>query len=352
MVEESILQQTYYGNSVLQYLFFLGSLIVGFIVLKLLQVLIMSHFKKFAATTETTSDDFLVKLIKAIGFPVAYLFVLFVSLKALVISDVFTKVIQAATVAIATFYVTRFVLLLIDYGFGCYLRRKDSSNSLSRSLAGIIRVIKMIIWALALCFYLDNLGFEISTVIAGLGIGGIAVALAAQAMLGDMFSYFSILFDRPFEVGDFIIVDDFLGTVERIGIKTTRISSLGGEQIIFGNSNLTSSRIRNYKRMQKRRVVFQFGVTYQTTSDQCREIPQIVRDIVAHVEHADLDRVHFAKFGDSSLIYEVVYYVDCCDYNLYMDCQQAINFALKNELEKRTIDFAYPTQTLYVSKIS
>lgn len=351
-MEQSILQQTYYGNTVYQYLLFLSSLIVSFIVLKLFQFVLMAHFKKFADKTKTTFDNFLVDLIKVIGFPVSYVIILYYSLRLLVVGDMFEKGIQMAVVAIATFYVAKLIVLVIDYGFDSYLRRKESSHSLSRSLAGIIRVIKMIIWVLALCFYLDNLGFEISAVIAGLGIGGIAVALAAQAMLGDLFSYFAILFDRPFEVGDFIIVDDYLGTIERIGIKTTRLSSLGGEQLIFSNSNLTSSRIRNYKRMQKRRVVFQFGVTYQTTSEQCKEIPLIVQNIVAKVDHAALDRAHFFKFGDSSLIYEVVYYVDCGDYNLYMDCQQAINFALKSEFEKRAIDFAYPTQTLYVSKIS
>ena len=140
-------------------------------------------------------------------------------------------------------------------------------------MTGIIRVIKLIVWGVAISFFLDNMGFKISAVIAGLGIGGVAVALAAQAVLGDLFSYFAIIFDRPFEVGDFIIIGDFLGCVEHVGIKTTRISSLGGEQLIFSNTDLTNSRVRNYKRMKKRRVVFQFGVTYETGLQMVKVIP-------------------------------------------------------------------------------
>jgi len=351
-MNSDFLNQTYLGNSLYQYFICIGSMTIGFIFLKICQVVIVARLKKLAEKTKTSFDDFLVSIIKIIIFPSAYLIVLYFSVKALDFGEFFVKLINVSVVALATFYVTRFVILLIDYFFDVYLRRQEGQYSVAKSLAGIIRVTKMIIWVLAVCFYLDNLGFEISAVIAGLGIGGIAVALAAQALLGDLFSYFSILFDRPFELGDFVIVGDYLGTVERIGIKTTRISSLGGEQLIFSNSDLTNSRVRNYKRMQKRRIVFQFGVTYQTTGEQCKEIPQIVKNIIACVEHADIDRVHFLKFGDSSLIYEVVYYVDSGDYNLYMDCQQEINFQIKTELEKRTIEFAYPTQTLYVSKMS
>ncbi len=197
---------------------------------------------------------------------------------------------------------------------------------------------------------LDNLGFKISAVIAGLGIGGIAVALAAQAILGDLFSYFAILFDRPFEVGDFIILGEYLGTIEHIGIKTTRIRSLSGEQLVFSNTDLTSSRLRNYKRMGKRRVVFKLGVTYQTTLKQLKTIPGIIENIIKGVKDTTFDRVHFSSYGDFSLIFEVVYYVMSRDYNKYMDIQQVINFAIKKEFEAGGIEFAYPTQTLYLTK--
>ncbi|MGL5514629.1 MAG: mechanosensitive ion channel family protein, partial [Sporomusa sp.] len=187
-------------------------------------------------------------------------------------------------------------------------------------------------------------------VVAGLGIGGIAVALAAQKMLGDLFSYVALVFDRPFEIGDFIIIGDHAGTIEHIGIKTTRIRSLGGEQLIFANSDLTSSRIQNYKRMASRRVVFKFRVMYHTTSQQLKEIPDIVRQIIENIDDATLDRAHFTSFGDFSLDFEVVYYVTGNDYAKYMNIQQKINLDLKEAFEQRNIEFAYLTKLLYWPK--
>jgi small-conductance mechanosensitive channel len=208
----------------------------------------------------------------------------------------------------------------------------------------------VLIWGMAIIFLLDNLGFKISTVVAGLGIGGVAVALASQAVLKDLFSYFTILLDHPFEVGDFLILDQYMGVVEYIGIKTTRLRSLGGEQIIISNADLTDSRVRNYKRMDRRRVLFQVGVTYQTGMDELKEIPQIAKSVIEGIEETSFDRAHFASYGDFSLIFEIVYYVLDRDYNKYMDIQQEINLKLNEEFGKRGIEFAYPTQTLFLQK--
>ncbi len=214
----------------------------------------------------------------------------------------------------------------------------------------MLPVIKVAVWGIGIAFLLDNLGFKISTVIAGLGIGGIVVALAAQAVLGDLFSYFAILFDRPFEIGDFIIIEGYLGVVEHVGIKTTRIRSLSGEQLVFSNTDLTNSRVRNYKRMDKRRVLFKLGVTYQTSLEHMKEIPVIITDIIKMIKETTFDRAHFSSYGSFSLDFEVVYYVFGSDYNKYMDIQQKINLAIMEEFEKRGIEFAYPTQTLFLSK--
>ncbi|PIW67370.1 MAG: mechanosensitive ion channel protein MscS, partial [Candidatus Omnitrophica bacterium CG12_big_fil_rev_8_21_14_0_65_42_8] len=241
---------------------------------------------------------------------------------------------------------------LISYGFEVYLSKKEKNEALKRSIDGILVVVKVIIWGLAIVFFLDNLGFKISAVIAGLGIGGVAVALAAQAVLGDLFSYFAILFDRPFEIGDFIITGDYLGTIEHIGVKTTRIRSLSGEQLIFSNTDLTNARVRNYKRMEQRRVVFKLGVTYQTASEKAKAIPGIIKDIIKNVKDTVFDRAHFFSYGDFALIFEIVYYVRGSDYNKYMDIQQEINFAIKERFEADGIEFAYPTQTLYITKAS
>jgi len=227
---------------------------------------------------------------------------------------------------------------------------KPDDPSVELMVKSITGITRWVIWVLAIIFMLDNLGINISTFVAGIGIGGVAVALAAQAILGDAFSALSIFLDKPFEIGDFIILDgDYLGSVEHIGIKTTRIRSLSGEQLVFSNSDLTKSRIKNYKRMQTRRIDFRVGVVYQTPFEKVKKIPQVVKEIFNRMEGVRLDRAHFKSFGDFSLVYEIVYYVNSADYNIYMDKQQEINLALMEKFEQEEIAFAYPTQTLYLN---
>ena len=347
---KSILEQTYYSNSLKQYLICAGIFIVSLILIKIIRVLIIRRLKKWSELTKTTVDDFLVKLLEKFIVPFSYYLVIYVSLKYLVLPDMLDKTINISAMAVMTFFGVRLAMQLISYGFNIYSRKTSGSEALDRGLNGILQVITFMAWALAIIFFLDNLGFRISTVIAGLGIGGVAIALAAQAVLGDLFSYFSIIFDRPFEVGDFIIVGDLLGSIEHIGIKTTRIRSLGGEQLVFSNSDLTNSRIRNYKRMEKRRVVFKLGVVYQTPLKALKEIPAIIKKAIKSTENTIFDRAHFFSYGDFSLTFEIVYYVLSSDYNKYMDIQQEINFAIKGEFEQNNIEFAYPTQTVYLAK--
>jgi len=195
---------------------------------------------------------------------------------------------------------------------------------------------------------LENLGVDVTAMVAGLGIGGVAVALALQNILGDLFASVSIMLDKPFEVGDFLVVGTEMGNVESVGVKTTRVRSLSGEQLVFANGDLLQARIRNYKRMQERRVVFNVGVTYQTTADQVEKLPPLIESIVSSVEGLRFDRAHFKAFGDSSLVYEIVYWVESPDYKVYMDAQQRINLALMRSLEEMGVTIAYPTQTIYL----
>ncbi len=211
-------------------------------------------------------------------------------------------------------------------------------------------IARVTIWSLVLLAVLDNLGVNITTLIAGLGVGGIAVALAAQNILGDLFASLSIVLDKPFVVGDFLAIGDFLGSVEKVGIKTTRMRSLSGEQLIFANNDLLSSRIRNYGRMFERRIVFSIGVTYQTPADKLKAIPGMLRDAVESQDKVRFDRAHFQKYGDFALIFEIVYYVLSPNYNEYMDIQQEINLKLYSDFEAEGIEFAYPTQTLFVNR--
>lgn len=229
-------------------------------------------------------------------------------------------------------------------------KQKDAAAATTLSFIGFMA--RLLLWALLFLLTLDNLGFNITALLAGLGIGGVAVALAAQNILGDLFASLSIVLDRPFVIGDFIIVGEQMGTVEHIGLKTTRIRSLGGEQIVFSNTDLLNSRIKNYKRMHERRVLFTFGVTYQTSRANLQKIPDAVRSIVEAQKKTRFDRAHFKEYGDSSLIFEVVYYVLDSDYNLYMDIQQSINLALFEYFRAEGVDFAYPTRTLYLTPVT
>ena len=343
---------TFMKNTVLDYIIFASIFIIGSIVVKIVKTIVLAKFKGWASKTANEIDDFIIGLIEKTVVPLLYFGTLYLSLNYLTLETFARKVIDSAGSILITIMGIRFGIAIITYALETFWVNKEHDPSKKGSLTGIITTIKIIIWGIGLTFLLDNLGFKISAVVAGLGIGGIAVALAAQAVLGDLFSYFAIFFDRPFEIGDFIIVGDFMGVVEHVGIKTTRLRSLGGEEIVMANSDLTGSRVRNYKRMQKRRVVFKLGVTYQTTSAQVQAIPGLITNIIKNVPDTTFDRSHFASYGDFALIFETVYYILSNDYNKYMDVQQEINFKIKEEFEKQGIDFAYPTQTLHIEKTS
>lgn len=229
--------------------------------------------------------------------------------------------------------------------------RKGQDAPAATALSAIGFLAKVGVWSVVLLLSLDNLGVRVSALLAGLGVGGIAVALAVQNILGDLFASVSILLDRPFEIGDFIIVGDLMGTVEHIGIKTTRVRSLSGEQIVFSNGDLLGSRIRNFKRMFERRVLFTLGVTYRTPSDALEAIPRMLKEIVTAQGKVRFDRAHFARFGDSALLFEVVHYVLSPDYNLFMDIQQAVNLAVFKKFKEAGVEFAYPTQTVFLEEV-
>jgi small-conductance mechanosensitive channel len=349
---KDIMQVTFLQNRIIDYTVFLSTFFIGIIIIHILKKFILSRLKAWAEKSATTLDDFLINIFEKKLLPLFYFGVFYVSSKSLTVNPSLSKIFDVLGVVLLTFLSIRLVIALINYSLERYWSKKEVNVDMQRGIKTILPIIKVIVWGIGITFLLDNLGFKISTVIAGLGIGGIAVALAAQTILGDLFSYFVIFFDRPFEVGDFIIIGDYLGAVEHIGIKTTRIRSLGGEQLVFSNTDLTNSRLRNYKRMEKRRVVFKLGVTYQTTLKQLKGIPGIIRKAIENVNATVFDRAHFASYGDFSLNFEVVYYVMSSDYNKYMDIQQEINFSIKGEFEKRDIEFAYPTQTLFLEKTS
>lgn len=289
---------------------------------------------------------FALRMVQSFVFPALVLGGFYIAVTTLGLEGQVGALVSAVFVVLFSLVAIRFLITVVNELF-----RRATEEKERVDLARIrpLRAIAVFaVWIAGLLFLLDNLGFDITAVIAGLGIGGIAVALAAQALLGDLFSYFVILFDKPFELGDFLIFDDVLGSVERIGVKTTRLRSLGGELIVVSNSDLTNSRVRNYKQMQRRRVVFKVGVVYGTEPEAVRAIPAIIESIIGDEQLAAFDRAHFASYGDWSLVFEVVYYVASPDYNLYMDVQERINIAIYDAFAERGIEFAFPTQTLHL----
>ncbi|MCB0487815.1 MAG: mechanosensitive ion channel family protein [Cyclobacteriaceae bacterium] len=346
----TFLETEYYGNTIESYLICVGMILGGMLIIRLFRKGILTKLKKWATTTETNFDDYVVSGVERFILPMLNVGVMYFAIKYLNLTEGGTKILASAFAVAFTFYAIRLTTSSLRILLESYARRQEGGEEKVKQLRGIMIVVSLLVWSLGLVFLFDNLGYDVTAIITGLGIGGLAVALAAQTILGDLFNYFVIFFDRPFEIGDFIVVDDKRGNVEYVGIKTTRIKSISGEQIVISNSDLTNSRVHNFKRMEKRRIVFTLGVTYQTTPEQLREIPEIVKKIITDQTDAEIDRCHFATFGDFSLNFETVYFVTEPDYVKYMDIQQAINLRIYEEFAARNIEFAYPTQTLFLEK--
>lgn len=251
-------------------------------------------------------------------------------------------------------------VILIQIGFwGTYLinhwleqriqKELERDSTTATTLNGLGLIVRILFWAIILLLILENVtGVEVTTLIAGLGITGVAAALAVQNILSDLFASLSISLDRPFVIGDTIVVGEFTGKVEHVGLKSTRVRSLTGEQLIFSNSDLLNSRIRNYKRMDRRRNVFFLDITYDTPADKLGRIPHLIREIISLQPDVTFDRAHFKEFGASALRFEVVYFNENPDYMVFMDTQQAINLAIVRCFTSEGIEFAYPTQTLFI----
>lgn len=306
------------------------------------------YLSSFAARTQTHLDDVILLLVKKIKMIIVAIIAAYLAQKALLIPENLTQVLRIAAISAVFLQVALWGNAVIAFYLSMTTQRagqQDVNISARRALAFLSRLI---LWSLVFTLLLENLGVRLSPLLAGIGIGGIAVALALQNILGDLFCYVAIIMDKPFVAGDFLVIDNLMGTVERIGLRTTRLRSLSGELLVFVNHDLVGSRVHNYKTLRERRIVMKFGVVYETTLEKLRRIPQIVKDIFARMDQTRLDRVHFAQLGDSSLGFEVAYYVLTDDYNTYMDAQQEVNLSLMEQFGKEGIDFAYPTQTLHI----
>jgi small-conductance mechanosensitive channel len=348
-----ILAYRFAGNLIQDYAIAFAVFLITFVILEIFKSIVIKKLREMAKQTHTTIDNLLLDIIDRVKLPFYALLSLFIAIQFLTTPQIITNIVFYALIISATYYVIVGLDNLIDYFTGRMKKeQEEQEGEADTSILELInKAAKIGIWVIGGFFVLTNLGFEITPLIAGLGIGGVAIAFALQNVLGDIFASISIYFDKPFKTGDFIIIGEDMGTVKHIGIKSTRIQTLQGQELVVSNRELTETRVHNYKKMEKRRVVFTFGVTYQTTSTKVRKVLEITKDIIDKIEMAELSRVHFKQFGDFALLFEVVYYVNSKEYMGYMDTQQEINLKIKEQFEKAGIEMAYPTQTVYVHGI-
>lgn len=331
------------------YLIALGVFALTWVVLWAVKHVVISRLAHMADKTENDLDDALVSVLQTINPIVLGVASLAFAVQFTTLSDVVIKTISALFLIAVVYQVSVGVARVVDIAVQKRQGKRIQAGQ-KAAITFLSTTVKWIIWALGALLVLSNLGVDITSLIAGLGIGGIAIALALQNILSDLFASFSIYFDKPFEVGDYIIAGEHSGTVEKIGIKTTRIRALQGEEIVISNAELTSARVQNFKKLQKRRIVVGLGVLYETKHTLLKEIPGLIEKAVGQVEGAEFNRAHLSSYGDFSINFELVYYVLSGDYTEYMNVNQDILLKIKEAFDKKGIEFAYPTQTLFVKK--
>lgn len=344
----ALLQATYLGNSIQTYAMtialFLGLLFSFRVIFPLIFRGLSTVKNRLQRSHEQQHLETFIKMPSQIWL----LLSLTLSLQLLVLPSLASQVLRGASLAIVVGMTIVVAQRLLEHVIIRYL--PGAAEHESPQVPSVLHfTLTWLLWSVGVLLVLSNIGVNVISLVAGLGIGGIALALAAQNILGDIFSSFSLFFDRPFTEGDFIIVGEHMGTVKKIGMKTTRLASIDGEEIVIPNAELTSTRVRNFRRMKERRVVFTFGLTYDTPPSRVREIPPLVQDVIGHVEDARFGRAHFKSFGDSSLNFEVVYYLNGNDYDQFMNAQQAINVALLERLGAIGVQFAFPTRTVHLA---
>ena len=347
-----IYNNTFLENTLDSWLIALGITLGVFFFLLILKRIIGNRLLKIIGKSKTELDDFVIPLLSQTRWFALLALGLYMGSYLLSLPpDVevwFNRAVQFALILQVGFWGTGLISFFVTREVKSKVEEDHGDDATTLDALGLFA--KIVLWVVLSLIVLDNLNVEISSLVASLGIGGIAVALALQNILGDLFASLTITMDKPFSIGDFIEVGDFAGDVEDIGLKSTRIRSLSGEELIFSNADLLGSRIRNYKKMEKRRISFNFGVVYGTGVEHLKTIPHMVEEIITPFEKVQFERAHLKSLGDYSLDYAVVYYMLVPEYASYLDIQQDINLALYERFEKLGIEFAYPTQTVLVEQ--
>jgi len=351
-MDQNIMDQIILGLSITDWATMVGVWAVASVVLTVVKNVLISRFSRLAERSENQIDDIFADVLRSTRKFFIFIVSAYIAIEVVTGSSPVVVVIRKFAFLGVLLQVGFWGNAMIDALARWYLTKEgDSAATQVTAIKAFGLVGRLIIWSIALLFSLDNFGVDVTALIAGLGIGGLAFALAIRPLLEDIFAYFSIVVDRPFVNGDYVVAGDFSGTVEHVGIKTTRFTSISGEEIVFPNSDLLSSRIRNYKKMKERRADFSVGVTYDTPPDKLSRLSGQIQQIVENEEQARFDRGHLAEFGDSAIIFKFVFYMKVPAYAAYMDSQERINLAMIDLFNREGLEFAFPTQTLHVESL-
>lgn len=342
--------QSFFGNTVERYVIAALTLLAAMLAIRLFRLVAARRLVPLAARASRELEELLQSVLRHLGPSVSLVLPLALAAAELKLSAVLRRDLRLLVFAVVTIKLLQIAQDLSLFAVRRWVGRGAAPDAAVPTVTrNVSLLVKMTIWGLGALFLADNLGFNVSSVVTGLGIGGIAVALASQAILKDAFSAFAIWMDKPFEVGDLIAVGDLVGTVEYVGFKTTRLRAVGGEQLVLSNSDLTDSRIRNFRRMTERRACFRVGVVYATPVAALRDIPGIVRRVVEAQPGLRFDRAHLVALGESSIDFEIVYYVRSREFEPHVDAQHEVYLALLEELARRKIEIAYPTRQIYLT---
>ncbi len=332
----------FWNNSLYNWLFFICIILVASGIIKLLSKYVFKDLRYEDLNADLKFKDVIKVLFRNFIIPIAYTACIYYALQTLTIPEKVFNIINKGMLVAVTFWISYGLGALFSYIIKKFVQSKYGLDAVAQQSNGIIMLVKIVIWIGAFIFIVANFGYDIKTIVAGVGVGGVAIALAAQTILSDLFSYFGIFFDKPFAVGDFLIVDDKLGTVEHIGIRTTRLRSINGELLVFSNTNLTSSRIRNFQKIEKRRILFRFKVELSTPSEKLAIIPDLLKQIIENTPDTSFDRAHLAMIGDFAYEFEVVYHSLSPEYVHLMDKKQAVKLEIVRMLEQMDIKLAMP----------
>ena len=346
------LSRSFLGNTALDWTMAIILAAVVWGAVRLAVRILLNRIKAFAAKAATDIDDLVAELLeKTKGLFVA-LVAFFAAGRFLDLPPDVDALMMRLVILGFLFQAAVWANGVVNYGLQSWAQRKfESDPTVVTALGSVGFLLRLGVWATFFMLALDNLGIDVGPLVASLGIGGLALGLALQGTLSDLFASFSIVFDKPFTVGDHIQVAEHAGTVEYVGLKTTRLKSITGEQLVFSNSDLLGSRIHNFQRRDERRAAFTLGVTYDTTPEQLERIPALIQEIVEGREHTRFDRCFFMSFGDSALNIETVYYMQVPDFAIYGATHHAINIEIFRRFAEEGIEFAYPTQTLHVQGV-